>query len=195
MSYTAENIEILTGLEAIQKRAGMYIGDLGRLGAARLIQCAADVLAALSVNRDHHPRYAFHAFLDVRVEGRRVDMLIDHMQEECPDTADRCHSLAENCEHLEPDEFVLNRSVNSIAPIAVLSALTKELGVFSSVAGQVIGPQTSAEPQLQKDAFVSASFEISEVISVDGLNTDFLLGFLEGSRHVQALLVRSVSVS
>jgi hypothetical protein len=201
MSYGPDDIATLSVDEAIQKRPGMYLGDIRALGAARLVSMAADVLVALTVNRDRRLSFSHHAFVDVSICGRNASVIIDYHPDECPDIVDRCAYLEEGRGKLRPDKYALGQEPSAVAPMPILSALTSDLCIFRS-SGKDIEPvlgsfqrEARAPTNLNKGAFVGAHFHIKEIIETDELTHDYLEGFLQGSQRVPSLIVREVEVN
>lgn len=200
MHYGSDDIEVFSVAETIRKRPGMYLGDVTRLGAARLVSLAADVLTALVVNRGTTLSFAHHAFLEVSLFDREVTVLIDYHPDECPDISSRCASLVKNSSKLQPDEYALERGQNAVAPMPILSALTLDLCIFRSGSKDVILGLGSNPPNVFKQlkpvkgAFVGARFRIREMIETGELTRGFLEGYLEGSRRVPGLVVRTVKI-
>lgn len=200
MSYGPDNIHVLTAEEAIQKRPGMYLGDVSALGVARLIGMAVDVLAALVANRETGPTFAYHAFLDVTLSDREANVLIDYHPNECTDFSVRCESLAANRHRMRPDQYALEQGQNAVAPIAILDALTTNLSIFSSSGDNVkIVLETGiseapSKPSPIKGALIGARFRIREIIDTSDVHQDYLEGFLQGGRKVPGLIVRNVAL-
>lgn len=200
MSYSPDDIHVLTTEEAIQKRPGMYLGDVSALGVARLIGMAVDVLAALVANRETGPTFTYHAFLDVTLSDQKANVLIDYHPNECTDFSVRCESLVENRHRLQPDQYALEKGQNAVAPIAILDALTTNLSIFSSSGDNVkivleTGiSETPSQPSPTKGALIGARFRIKEIIKTSDIKQDYLEGFLHGSLKVPGLIVRNVAL-
>lgn len=78
MANSISNGSTLTIQDAIHSRPGMYLGDLGVLGACRIIETGVKVLATLSAHRANGQFiYKDHAFLRVKVINRHVQILIN----------------------------------------------------------------------------------------------------------------------
>lgn len=200
MSYGTDDIRVLTSEESIQKRPGMYLGDVSALGVARLIGMAVDVLAALVANRESSPTFTYHAFLDVTLSDREANVLIDYHPNECTDFLVRCESLAENRGKLRPDQYALEQGQNSVAPISILDTLTTNLSIFSFSENNlkiILETGISAipsQPSPTKGALIGARFRIREIIETRDVKQDYLEGYLQGSRKVPGLIVRNVTL-
>lgn len=201
MIYCAEDIRVEQVDGLIRKRPGMYIGDLGHLGTARLIGLAVKILAALTVNRETVPFFNHHAFLDVVLSGREVTVSIDYHPDESPDLSERCVSLIENRNNMRPDEYALEQELNSVAPLPILSALSTGLHILKSGKNGVESilfdesPLALEPSKPTKGALVTVRFMLRELIDSESLSQDYLEGFLQGCSRVPGLLVRNVSIN
>jgi DNA gyrase/topoisomerase IV subunit B len=201
MIYGAEDIRVEKADDLIRKRPEMYIGDMGHLGAARLIGLAVEILAALTVNRGTVPCFTHHAFLDVVLDGREATVSMDYHPNESPDLSERCISLIGNRNNMQPDEYALEQGLNSVAPLPILSALSTGLHILRSGENGVKtilfdeSPLALKPSKSTKGAFVAVRFMFQDLIDPASLPQDYLEGFLQGCSNVPGLVVRNVSVN
>ncbi|MHA3914332.1 hypothetical protein [Halovulum sp. GXIMD14793] len=198
--YGPESIKVLNLQEGLRERPEMYLGDVGALGAARLIGLAVDVLLALVVNRDGAVCFKSDASLSVYLAGRQAQVVVDYCVDECPDFQRRCKSLLAYSNTLMPDEFALHRSENSPAPMPILRAFSTELVLYRSLDGKVepVYPADHkamfAQPGPSQKGSVCAEFRIAQQIDPSALTDDGLKSVLEGDLSVPGLAVSSVKV-
>ena len=195
-------VEMLGGVEAIRKRPGMYIGDLGRSGAAHLIALTAEVLAALTINREAGPVFSHHAFLHFTLNGNDATVVIDAHPSDAPDLAAREDQLVANRDKLRPDDMTLNRvGPNCLAPLSVLRALSHRLFISRHMDGQTKpilvedGGLPAAIPVSEKGLLVAARFTFSDVPDSSDLTADYLEGYLQGYPIARGLVLRDCRVA
>jgi len=201
MEYDPSGIEVLSAPELIRKRPGMFLGGVGRVAAATLITCAADVLCGLTVNRSGAQRpliYSHHAFLDVSLVGHRSMVVLDFNASECPDFDERCSYLIANREFLWASDLE-TRSGNDIATFPIVSALSTGMVIKTRTAA---GPRTVLQdesnvdvtfPPLVNDSQVAIAFDLWENLDLSEISQDFLDGFIRGNRNISGVLIRSVT--
>ncbi|NNK67949.1 MAG: hypothetical protein HKO95_14575, partial [Rhodobacteraceae bacterium] len=193
---------MLGGVEAIGKRPGMHIGDLGRSGAAHLVALAAEMLASLTINRDTSPVFSYHAFLHVTLDGDDAVVVIDAHPGDAPDLAMREDQLVSNRDKFTPNDMKLNRGgPNCLAPLPVLRALTHRLHISRHMDGQTKpilvedGGLPAAIPVSEKGLLVAARFTFSDVPDSSDLTSDYLEGYLQGYPIARGLVLRDCRVA
>jgi len=183
--------------EAVQERPGMYLGATDRLAGVRLVGIVIDVIARLTARLETPLLFPGHAFLDVGIIGRDVDILLDFSATECPDILDRCEHLVglfeSTWERVGSDTLATWETDFFIA-----KSLAKNLCISRSSRAQVfpiIGTPMTNHSDTTKDTCIRATFHIKDQIDLDGLSDDYLKGFVQGSDHARGLVLRQTTVS